>query len=135
MNQSKEFLKKEGLYPRINFKEERAPVTIVFGKGVMKQFEDLEGNTVNRMVYTIRDRRDGEIKQIITSSPRLVQALLSAKSGDVFEIQLKSVKTPQGYRSNYQVKQLNEEDEENTGEVDQAEINPADVPVEDEESL
>ena len=101
MEGSKEYLKKNSIFPRISFKT--APVhEVVLLKDKQDQIPGGDGKVVLGMNYLVEE--NGEKKTFFTSSDALISALSEFAEGSRVVIELKSRKTDTGYSSYYEVR-------------------------------
>jgi len=115
---SKEFAKEQGWVPRISFKK-TPKITVKLISDEKREITDNTGEVIEGVAIKVEE--NGEEKEIFTSSRSLIQQLADYEPGETVTIQMKSVKTKQGYSSTFIVKSTKEEIEE--------EIDAEDLPL------
>jgi len=109
MNNSKQFLKEYNIIPTISFKTSPKHKVILL-KDEMAELTNEKGEIVKGIRYFVRENE--EEKTIFTSSNSLIQQLADISENTEIIIELKSRKTPDGWRSYYVVSKVGETEEE-----------------------
>ena len=100
MNSSKEFLKKTGYRPRISFTDGRSH-TVVLLKDKIDTITDDKGGQIEGVQYLVTE--SGEEKTFFTGSQQLIQRLSDCEIGERVTIVMKKKKTPEGFKSYFDV--------------------------------
>ena len=121
MKASKEFAKEQGWESRISF--QKTPKITV--KLVSDEKTTITGNDGKPAAgISVKVEMDGEPKGFFTTSQALIQQLSDYNEGDVVTIEMKKIKTDQGFRSTYKVSREGEV----PAEGEEGEIEAKDIP-------
>jgi len=119
MQASKEFSKEQGWEKRISFKK-TPKLTVKLVSDEKKTINDMSGKPLDGIL--IKVELDGEPKEIFTTAQSLIQQLSDYEAGQTVVIELKRIKTKDGYRSTFKVRSTEEPEEPEEEEINVAEI-------------
>lgn len=110
MDQSKEYLKKNNIRPRISFKDGN-PHTLRIVKDKIDSVQDDMGKQVEGIRYLVEE--GGEQKTFFTASVGLIEKLAQVAEGTEVVVQMKRKKSDGGgYKSFFEVRSPQEASEE-----------------------
>lgn len=126
MNASKDFMKENGIFPKISFKD-RQVHTVKLLRDKKEKITDNNGKEIEGIKYLVEE--DGEQKTIFTSSTSLISQLSQRVEGDIVSIEMKSRKGDDGqYKSYFEVSGGNIQRDGDNNQNLEDEVNAEDLP-------
>jgi len=124
MSIEQDFLKEKGIIPSISFK--KSPKHTVKIQDRKRLTINCDGEKVDGISYLVEE--NGENKKFFTGSPNLIAQLAEFEKDDIVTIEMKKRKTPEGFRTFYEVKSETEKSPpEDYPDADPNEV-PEDIP-------
>lgn len=106
MEESKKFLKKMGIVPFLSFKDGESHTVKLLKDKIDTLIDSKTGEEKTGIRYLVE--KNGEIMSFFTTSPSLISKLSTIEPNEVINIQMKSIKTAEGFRNKYLVNKVGE---------------------------